>query len=225
MIRVLLVEDDEVFRLGLTASLKNQSHIELVGICTDGKTAIESAETLQPDIILMDIGLPVVSGIQATKSIKSRSPDTKILILTSHSEPKTVEQMMQAGADGFCLKGISTERLHTLIQDVYEGAYWIDPAVAAQVKTYLQTAKSQMNDQPLPADFPKEAIQTLTEREREVLALIADGKKNQDIADILVISPGTVRVHVHSILSKLNVKDRTQAAIFLMRKHSGESDI
>jgi two-component system, NarL family, response regulator len=120
MIRILLVEDDEVFRLGLTASLKNQPGFELVGIATDGKAAIRSAEELTPDVILMDIGLPVVSGIQATKSIKSRYPQIKILILTLHSEPKTVEQIMQAGADGFCLKGISTERLQALIHEVHE---------------------------------------------------------------------------------------------------------
>jgi two-component system, NarL family, response regulator len=225
MIRVLLVEDDEVFRLGLTASLKGHDKLELIGECGDGKTAFELSSELQPDVILMDIGLPVVSGIQATKSIKSRFPNIKILILTSHSDSKTVEQMVQAGADGYCVKGISTERLHHLIEEAHEGAYWIDPRVAEQIKRYMQSVKTSETN---PSDGTHEKIEIpessplalLTEREREVLALIADGKKNQDIADILVISPGTVRVHVHSILSKLNVKDRTQAAIFLMRGNS-----
>jgi two-component system NarL family response regulator len=213
MIRVLLVEDDEVFRLGLTASLKNQAYLELVGCCSDGKSAIASAEELQPDVILMDIGLPLVSGIQATKSIKSRFPAIKILILTSHSDSKMVDQIMQAGADGFCLKGISTERLHNLIQEAHEGAYWIDPLVAAQIKAYIQSARTVEESKPLQG-LSNKAIESLTDREQEVLALIAEGKKNQDIANLLVISPGTIRVHVHSILSKLNVKDRTQAAIF-----------
>jgi len=220
MIRVLLVEDDEVFRLGLTASLKGHQKIELLGTCGDGKTAIEMASELQPDVIIMDIGLPVVSGIQATKSIKSRLPKIKILILTSHSDGKTVEQMVQAGADGFCVKGITTERLHHLIEEAHEGAYWIDPLVAEQIKRYIQSGKSA-EDMPNPEklEIPESSpLALLTEREREVLALIADGKKNLEIADILVISPGTVRVHVHSILNKLNVKDRTQAAIFLMRR-------
>jgi two-component system, NarL family, response regulator len=213
MIRVLLVEDDEVFRLGLTASLKNQAHLELVGSCGDGKSAIAAAKELKPDVIVMDIGLPVVSGIQATKSIKSQFPDIKILILTSHSDSKIVDQIMQAGADGFCMKGISTERLRHLIQEAHEGAYWIDPLVANQIKAYIQSGKRAEEDKSLQP-LPNQAIESLTEREQEVLSLIAEGRKNQEIADLLVISPGTVRVHVHSILSKLNVKDRTQAAIF-----------
>lgn len=224
MIRILLVEDDEVFRLGLTASLKNQPDFELIGLAHDGKTAISAAGELAPDVILMDIGLPVVSGIQATKSIKSRYPQIKILILTSHSEPKTVDQIMQAGADGFCLKGISTERLKALIHEVYEGAFWIDPAVAAQIKTYLQQGRQAITAEepaePFMDHLQAEGLKTLTEREQEILGLIAEGRKNQEIADLLCISPGTVRVHVHSILNKLNVKDRTQAAVFLIKKQT-----
>lgn len=222
MIRVLLVEDDEVFRLGLTASLKEHDKLELIGVCGDGKTALDLSVELQPDVVIMDIGLPVVSGIQATKSIKSRFPNIKILILTSHSDAKTVEQIVQAGADGYCVKGISTERLHHLIQEAHEGAYWIDPLVAEQIKRYMKSGKlTEQESASEKLEIPESSpLALLTQREREVLALIADGKKNLEIADILVISPGTVRVHVHSILNKLNVKDRTQAAIFLMRKSS-----
>jgi len=219
MIRVLLVEDDEVFRLGITVSLKQYDNIELVGTCLDGKTAIETVDELPLDLILMDIGLPVLSGIEATKQIKARHPEIKILVLTSHAEPKTVDQIMNAGADGFCLKGISTERLHTLIEEVYQGAFWIDAAVADQVKKYFQFEK-HLDEPKEPLGIPLEVLETLTEREQEVLTLIASGKKNNDIAEILKISPGTVRVHVHSILNKLNVKDRTQAALFVVQKHS-----
>lgn len=219
MIRILLVEDDEVFRLGLTVSLKKQPDIELIGACGDGKSAIATAEQLQPDLILMDIGLPLVSGIQATKSIKRKHPEIKILVLTSHSDSKTVDQIMNAGADGFCLKGISTERLYTLIQEVYQGAFWIDPAVADQIKKYFQTGSQRPVKEEL-IELAPEGLESLTEREQQVLALLAEGKKNQDIADTLLISPGTVRVHVHSILNKLNVKDRTQAALFVIRHHS-----
>lgn len=219
MIRVLLVEDDEVFRLGMMVSLKKYSDIELVGTSLDGKEAILAAEKLQPDLILMDIGLPVLSGIEATKAIKEKHSQIKILVLTSHSEAKTVDQIMNAGADGFCMKGISTERLHRLIQEVHQGAFWIDPVVADQIKKYLQSDR-QTVEAAMSLAIPVEALQTLTEREQEVLALIAAGKKNLDIADILMISPGTVRVHVHSILNKLNVKDRTQAALFVVRKQS-----
>jgi len=217
MIRLLLVEDDEVFRIGMMVSLKKYSDIDLIGTSADGKEAIRVANDLKPDLILMDIGLPVLSGIEATKAIKEKHPQIKILVLTSHSETKTVDQIMNAGADGFCMKGISTERLHMLIQEVYQGAFWIDPVVAAQIKQYLQADR-----QPLTTEItiPMAALESLTEREQEVLALIAAGKKNLDIADILMISPGTVRVHVHSILNKLNVRDRTQAALFVVRKPS-----
>jgi len=223
MIRVLLVEDDEVFRIGITVSLKKYDNIELVGTCLDGKTAIATADELPLDLILMDIGLPVLSGIEATQVIKAKHPDIKILVLTSHAEAKTVDQIMNAGADGFCLKGISTERLHTLIEEVHQGAFWIDPAVATQIKKYFQS-KTQLDEPKQPLGIPLEILESLTEREQEVLALIATGKKNNDIAEILKISPGTVRVHVHSILNKLNVKDRTQAALFVVQRHDPHKD-
>lgn len=218
MITVVLVEDDEVFRIGLTVSLKQSKELELLETCSDGQSAVDTTERLKPDLVLMDIGLPVLNGIEATKAIKAKNPDIKILILTSHSEPKIVEEIMDAGADGFCLKGISTERLHTLIQEVSQGAFWVDAAVSEQIKQYLKqktpTAKSQ------PISTVIEGFESLTEREQEVLSLVAEGKKNNEIAEILFISPGTVRVHVHSILNKLNVKDRTQAAVFLVKKQN-----
>jgi len=216
MIRVMLVEDDEVFRLGVTVSLKQSPQIDIVGNCADGKTAAAMVDELQPDIVLMDIGLPVMSGLEATRIIKAKHPHIKVLVLTSHSDPKIVEEMMEVGADGYCLKGVCTERLQTLIQDVNEGAFWVDAAVAEQVKKYMRGEKSATK--PEQSHIPVEVLESLTEREQEVLALIAEGKKNADIADILCISPGTVRVHVHSILHKLNVKDRTQAALFVVQK-------
>lgn len=216
LIRVLLAEDDEVFRIGLTVSLKQCDNVALVGTAADGQAAITMTEELKPDLILMDIGLPVLNGIAATKEIKNRHKDTKVLVLTSHSEPKIVEEMMDAGADGYCMKGISTERLETLIQDVFQGAFWVDATVAKQIKQHLKgIGGSQLQS----LSTPMKELEFLTEREQEVLALIAEGKKNQQIAEQLYISHGTVRVHVHSILNKLNVKDRTQAALFLVQKN------
>jgi len=167
----------------------------------------------------MDIGLPVLNGIQATQAVKAKHPDMKILVLTSHAEAKTVDQIMNAGADGFCMKGISTERLHALIEEVHQGVFWIDPAVSAQIKKRLQS-KQQTDEENIPLNIPAEMLEALTEREQEVLAYIAAGRKNNEIADILKISPGTVRVHVHSILNKLNVKDRTQAALFVVQRQN-----
>jgi two-component system NarL family response regulator len=215
MIRVLLVEDDEIFRVGLTISLKKVSGVELVGTCEDGQTALKLTEELKPDLILMDIGLPVMTGIEATREIKKRMPAVKVLALTSHTEPRIVEQIMEAGADGFCLKGVSTERLVVTIEEVQRGTFWVDAAVAELIRNRYTRGEQPKAKQP---KIQPEGLNALTEREQEVLALIAEGKKNSEIADILCISHGTVRVHVHSILSKLDVRDRTQAAILM--KHS-----
>jgi two-component system, NarL family, response regulator len=176
MIKLLLVEDDEVFRIGLTVSLKKANDMELVGTAEDGKTAITLTELHQPDLVLMDIGLPVLNGIEVTRAIKEKYPDIRVLVLTSHSDPKLVEQIMEAGADGYCLKGISTERLQSLIQEVYQGIFWIDAAVADQIKKHFQSSQKP-SDIASPVNIALDTIETLTEREKEVLALIAAGKK------------------------------------------------
>jgi two-component system NarL family response regulator len=207
MIRVLLVEDDEIFRIGLTVSLKKAEAVELVGTCGDGQMALSLAQELKPDLILMDIGLPIMTGIEATQEIKRLLPSVKILALTSHTEPKIVNQIMDSGADGFCLKGVSTERLLVTIEEVYRGTFWVDAAVADLLRNRFAKPEQAKNAGVITPD------KTLTDREQEVLGLLAEGKKNSEIAEILCISPGTVRVHVHSILNKLDVRDRTQAAL------------
>jgi len=218
MIRVLLVEDDEIFRLGLTVSLKKTQEIDLAASCEDGQSALKLAEELKPELILMDIGLPVMTGIEATREIKKHLPQIKVLALTSHTEPKIVNQIMDAGADGFCLKGVSTERLLVTIEEVCKGTFWVDAAVSELIRARLSSGKAvtrTMSSSDI--NVPDNVFSALTEREKEILSLIAQGKKNSQIAEICFISPGTVRVHVHSILSKLDVKDRTQAAL-LARK-------
>ena len=211
-IRVLLVEDDEVFRLGLTMALTHMPSIELVESCADGQKGVELAVSLKPDVILMDLGLPGMSGMEATQSIKQRLPDIKILALTSNTRAAYVDAMMAAGADGFCIKGISPDKLFQIIQSVHDGAFWIDPGVVDHIKQRLSQASASS-----VAITPeiKAVVDSLTDREAEVLMLIAQGKKNAEIAEQLVISPGTVRVHVHAILNKLNVRDRTEAALFV----------
>jgi two-component system NarL family response regulator len=214
MIRVLLVEDDEIFRIGLTISLKKSDVVDLVGTASDGEIALKQAESLKPDLILMDLGLPVMTGMDATKELKKRIPSIKVLALTSHTEPKIVNQIMDAGADGFCLKGVSTERLVLSIEEVHRGTFWVDAAVAEIIRN---RHKSMPNPQEEDFQLDTEALKTLTEREQEVLGLIAQGKKNSEIAELLCISHGTVRVHVHSILHKLDVRDRTQAALLISK--------
>lgn len=210
MIKILLVEDDEVFQLGLSMSLKNKANIEVVGQINNGNLLDSFIKNNPLDIILMDVGLPQQDGIELTKQVKQSYPNIKVLVLTSHSDSKIVEKIMAAGADGFCLKGISSERLLTAIQEVYQGVFWIDESVASHIKSYFkgESVKNDSNEL-----INSKISSLLTERELEVLKLIAKGYKNLDIAEELVISPGTVRVHVHSILNKLKVKDRTQAAL------------
>ncbi len=219
MIRILLVEDDEIFRIGLTIALKKSPEVTLLDSCGDGETALKLAQALKPDLILMDIGLPVMTGIEASKALKQQLPDLKILALTSHTEPHIVNQIMDAGADGFCLKGVSTERLIVSIEEVYRGTFWVDAAVAEVLRTRFgpanpaeARAKPKNHEGVVPP-----LLNSLTEREQEILGLLAEGKKNSEIAELLFISPGTVRVHVHSILNKLDVRDRTQAALMAKR--------
>jgi two-component system NarL family response regulator len=218
-IKVLLVEDDEVFRIGLTVSLRQSKALKLVGIAEDGRKGLDMVERFQPDVVLMDLGLPVLNGVDATEIVKKRYLKVKVLVLTSHSEPKLVDHILNAGVDGFCLKGISTERLVKVIEDVYAGNFWIDTFIADQVKQKFLTpaATKEVEHRKII-----ESIEILTEREQEVLYLISQGRKNHEIAEQLCISPGTVRVHVHAILHKLHVKDRTQAALYVVQRPLGD---
>ncbi len=215
MINVLLVEDDEVFRIGLTVSLQQSSEIHLVSSCADGMSAIEIANQLKPDVILMDLGLPIMNGMEATQIIKKNHPEIKILALTSNTGSRFVEQMMNAGTDGFCIKGISPERLIRIIKEVYQGGFWLDAAVVEHLKNRFTDDPILQPNLNYLSDELKKVLDTLTDRESEILLLISQGLKNSEIAEQLCISMGTVRVHVHSILNKLNVRDRTQAALFV----------
>lgn len=214
MIKVLLVEDHTMVRLGLSLVFENCSDIELIGEADNGKTGVELALKLKPDVVLMDIGLPELDGIQATALIKKTIPDMKILVFTSRESEDDVFDSLSAGADGYIMKGANEEQLITAIKAVAEGTAWLDPAIARLV---LSSVKK--NSTPEYSAVQKNNSVSvkntygLTERELEVLALIVEGLDNAQIAKKLVITLSTAKAHVHSILQKLYVKNRTQATI------------
>ncbi len=215
-IKVLLVEDHTMIRMGTALVLEKADDIQLVAEAEDGFKGVQLAKEFRPDVILMDIGLPVVDGIEATKQIKDSGLHSKILIFTSRENDDDVFAALAAGADGYIMKGATPEQLISAITAINEGTAWLDPAIARLVLSNVQRQSKTVS---APAEI-KNGKNTfgLTERELEVLALIVEGLSNPEIAEKLVITRATAKAHVHSILQKLYVDDRTQAAVTAMRE-------
>ena len=211
-LRILLVEDDELFRLGLHMSLQQEPGIEVVAEAVDGEMAVELTNQYLPDVVLLDVGLPGIGGVEACRQIKQQHPDIPVLVLTSHSQKPLIERLIAAGAQGYCLKGIEAEMLVLALRSVAAGASWWDKTGTTEIRSALGGNSTAMST------TDETASNLLTHREQEILALIAAGKTNQEIAELLHIATGTVRVHVHAILQKLEVRDRTQAAVFAIQK-------
>ncbi len=210
-LRLLLVEDDELFRLGLHVKLQQQPDLEIVAEAEDGEEAVEIVKRYRLDVVILDIGLPGIGGIEACRQIKQQNPKLPVLVLTSHSQKSLITKLIEVGASGYCLKGIPAETLILAIRSVAAGASWWDQTATTQIRATFENSVASdtaVDESNLP----------LTRREQEILALIAAGKSNQEIAEILYITPGTVRVHVHTIIQKLGVRDRTQAALLAIQK-------
>jgi DNA-binding NarL/FixJ family response regulator len=203
-IHVLIADDHTLFRDGLRALLLSAPDTELVGEATTGEEAITLADSLQPDVIIMDIQMPGVNGIEATRRIARASPHIGILIVTMFEDDHSVFSAMRAGARGYVLKGASHAEMLRAIQAVGSGEAIFSPAIAVRLIDFFASMR--------PA-LPPQVFPELSEREREILALIAQGHTNAEIAERLVLSPKTVRNHVTNILSKLQVADRTQAIL------------
>lgn len=218
-ITVLLVEDHTMTRMGLSLVLERAEGIDLIAEAEDGLSGVQKANELSPDVILMDIGLPNIDGIEATRRIKESNSDSKVLIFTSRDNEDDVFASFKAGADGYIMKGATPEQTTNAIKAVNDGTAWIDPAIARLVLSNIQR-----NDSTPPVPSGEINYQAgknsygLTEREMEVLALIVEGLSNPQIADRLVITRATAKAHVHSILQKLYVDDRTKAAIMAMKE-------
>jgi two-component system, NarL family, response regulator len=212
-IRILLVEDDELFRLGLSTRLARETELKIVAEAVDGETAIEIVKTdLAIDIVILDIGLPGIDGLEACQQMRLARPDLRILVLTSNYQPQLIEELIAANVNGYCLKGMVADSIILAIRSIVAGASWWDHAASNEIFSAFRE-----NDRQLPPMIKTEITTVLTNREQEILALVSMGKSNQEIANTLFIAAGTVRVHVHAILSKLCVRDRTQAAILAIR--------
>ena len=213
-IKVLLVEDHTMVRLGLSLVFENSRDINLIGEAENGKKGVELALKLNPDVVLMDIGLPEMDGIQATSLIKKSNPNIKVLIFTSRESEDDVFDSLSAGADGYIMKGANEEQMISAIKAVAEGTAWLDPAIARLVLSSVKRQTSTSSDNNI-SSVNKNAknVYGLTDREIEVLALIVEGLNNSQIAKRLVITLSTAKAHVHSILQKLYVTNRTQATI------------
>jgi DNA-binding NarL/FixJ family response regulator len=207
VIKVLLVDDQELVRAGLRGILRGRFGFDIVGECNDGSTVAAAVETLAPDVVLMDVRMPLVDGVTATRQLRSRDGAPPVLALTTFDDDEVLAGILRAGASGFVLKGIPAENLHRAVRIVAEGGAWLDPAVAGRVlATYRST--------PLPPAAPNTAADTLTTREREVLSLIGAGKTNAEIAAVLFVGEGTVKTHINHVFTKLQLRDRAAAIVF-----------
>lgn len=206
-IRVLIADDHHVVRRGLVFFLKTQPEIEIAGEAKNGREAVELIKTNKPDVVLMDLDMPEMNGIEATREIKKKYPDVKIMILTSFSDQDHVIPAIEAGASGYQLKDIEPDGLVEAIMQLMKGENQLHPKATSHLLTHL-TNKNSTERKP---------IEELTKRELEVLGEIAKGKSNKEIAASLYITEKTVKTHVSNLLSKLELADRTQAALYAVR--------
>lgn len=202
MIKILLVDDQSIIREGLASLLQNQTDLQVIGEAENGKVAVEKALSWQPDVILMDIRMPVMDGVAAIKNLIAHNQNFKILVLTTFDDEEYVTQAMNYGAKGYLLKDTPSTELAQAIRAVYQGYTQLGPGLFEKI--ILSHSHQQ-----LPSEY-----QALTPREQEVLALIAQGYSNKEIAQTLHITERTVKNHVNSILRRLQLRDRTQAAIW-----------
>ncbi|MET9418607.1 response regulator transcription factor [Streptomyces klenkii] len=209
-IRVVLVDDHQVVRRGLRTFLEVQDDIEVVGEAADGAEGVERAEELRPDVVLMDVKMPGMDGIEALRRLRELENPARVLIVTSFTEQRTVVPALRAGAAGYVYKDVDPDALAGAIRSVHAGHVLLQPEVAGALLS-----------QDEPGGGGHGRGNALTEREREVLALIADGRSNREIARALVLSEKTVKTHVSNILMKLDLADRTQAALWAVRHGIG----
>ena len=225
-IRIVIVEDHEFTRIGLKMGLEQVPGLTVIAESEDGREGLKTVMELKPDVVLMDIELPHIDGIEATRRIRKELPETRVIMLTSHQSDQEIFAALSAGANGYCLKNISSAQLGTVVRSVAEGAVWLDPGIANRVLCAYASDKPG-NAAPGTANSTQTSTRTrtrertntrLSPREIEVLRLVAQGLSNQKIADQLELGLETVKTHMRHIMEKLTVSDRTEAAVKAMRE-------
>ena len=212
-IRVIVADDHHIVRRGLVSLLSTIEEIDVVGEAADGRDALEQAERLQPDVVLMDISMPGLNGLEATRAIRLRCPAVRVLILSAYDHEAYVLQSIRSGANGYLLKHTSAEDLHAAIVALRSGQAYFSPAVSRILADdYLR----QLQGAPSDAKEPPAGFR-LTPREREILQLIAEGKSHQQIADVLHISPRTVDTHRNNIMQKLDIHDTARLVTYAIK--------
>lgn len=207
MIRVLLADDQALFREALRTLISLQPDLEVVGEAANGKEALSMAATLHPNVVLMDLQMPIVNGVAATRQLHAEQPDCRVIALTTFDEDEYVFECLRAGAVGYLLKDAPSETLFAAIRAAARGESFLQPSVTTRVIAEFTRLSEQ------PSASAASLIEPLSDRERDILRLIAKGSSNREIADELFITEGTVKNHVTNILGKLQVRDRTQAAL------------
>lgn len=202
MIKVLLVDDHEMVRIGVSAYLSIQHDMEVIGEAENGEIGVELALSMRPDIILMDLVMDVMDGIEATKTIVNKWPEAKIIVITSFLDDEKLYPALEAGATSYILKTSTADEIADAIRNTFKGQSVLEPEVTGKMMAKMQGRKSPLRHE------------SLTNREHEILMLMTEGKSNQEIADQLFIGLKTVKTHVSNILGKLEVQDRTQAVIY-----------
>jgi len=210
VMRLLICDDQVIVRDGLRAILSTAPGVLVVGTANNGSEAIHLIPSTQPDLILMDLKMPVMNGVQATKVIHENYPSVRVLVLTTYDTDEWVIDAVRSGASGYLLKDTPREDLVNAIQDTVNGRSHIDPQVAGKIMSHVASQQS-------PSFSDQQLITTLSDREREILSMIGRGLNNEEIAGALFLSEGTVKNYVKSIFSKLGVNDRTRAALFAVR--------
>lgn len=209
-IRVILADDHAVVREGTRQLLERELDIQVVGEATNGSEAVRMVEQLRPKVVVMDVRMPGMGGVEATKAIKSRFTDVEVLVMTAYEDDEFVFTLLEAGASGYLLKTAPVKELVKAIREVAEGQSALDPSIARKVLRQFTDGG--------PRKKQEEFYEALTEREQEVLRLLAEGKTNKEIAEVLVISDRTVQTHLSNIFSKMGVSTRTEAVLEAIRR-------